>query len=232
MLIRPFPDYKELFCILGDHNFEYDEVLGRNEMHFDDLTINTELLCFAEQIHADGITYLNDESLANQEGTYPLVFPGADALVTDSKGIYIAIKYADCIPILIFDPVQKIIAGVHSGRTGTELNIAGKTIAGIRENYGSNSSDLIVVLGPSICGNHYEVSRDIFENFVASTDIDQTYPKLDLKRVVRHQLKSCDIDDENIHDYPICTFEDHRYYSYRRDNTLKRQISIIGMNNG
>jgi len=232
VLLIPFHNLEGIIAGFGNSSYEYDSILREKQVMYNAASIKLENLWFAEQVHGDGIAVLPFDLSANRTKESPNVFPDVDALVTDTPGLYLAVKYADCIPILIYDKKKKVIAGVHSGRKGTEQNIVGKTISRLNRIYLSEPSDLYVALGPSICGEHYEVSDDIFEKFVSNTEIEQRYPTLDLRKVVKHQLMVHGVSEKRVFDYPICTFEDHNYHSYRRDKTTKRQIAIMGMCNG
>ena len=164
MLFEPFPHYGDLICYFGDQNFEYDVVLSKNELFTEEVGINLHDLIFAEQIHADGIAIITDEMLQEKRET-PFIIPQVDALITDQKKVVLCVKYADCIPLLLYDPNKGVIASIHSGRTGTESNITGKTVRSIKEHFGSDPEHLQVAMGPSICAKHYQVPIDMFDEF-------------------------------------------------------------------
>jgi YfiH family protein len=83
--------------------------------------------------------------------------PGVDALTTSVQRLPLIVRVADCGPVYFYDPVKSIIGLAHSGRRGTEANIAARTIACLRETYDSRPEDLIVQLGPCIRPPDYEV---------------------------------------------------------------------------
>jgi len=232
MLLNPFQNYTEIVAGFGDSYYEYDKILREKQVSYVTGNISLANLWFAEQIHGDGIAALSTHFTATRAEEFLHIVPEVDALLMANPGQFLAVKYADCIPILIYDKANRAFAAVHSGRRGTEQNIAGKTICRMQEIYQSNPSDLYIALGPAICVDHYVVSDDIFEEFVASTGVEQRYPTLDLRKVVREQLKSHGISKNQLVDHPVCTYEDNNYYSYRRDKTNKRQIAFIGMGNG
>lgn len=231
MVLKPFPLTDEIICFFGDRTYEYDHVLGRDTLVVENRQIDLHRLCFAEQIHADRSARIPADLTSPHVKKKPNILPGVDALITDQSGFLLCVKYADCIPLMVFDPVQRVVAGIHSGRTGTESNITGKTIDRMSREFGSEPGDLQVAIGPSICADHYEVSEEIFNSFIENVHVDQEYPFLDLKRVVIKQLSDCGVTTPNIVIFPQCTYEDENFYSYRRDGTPKRQISIIGLNN-
>ncbi len=189
-------------------------------------------LFYAEQIHSDGIAVITDKELENNHEELPRIIPKADSLLTIKRGLFLCVKYADCIPVLLYDPRQQAIAGIHSGRCGTKKNITGKTVAALNTHFAADPADIEAALGPAISARHYPVSKEIFREFVSETGIEQSFPFLDLKKVIRSQLIRAGLKPEKIRDFPFCTYEDVNYFSYRRNNTLKRQIAIIGLLNG
>ncbi len=84
-----------------------------------------------------------------------------DGLITNIPGIILSTFHADCPPIYIIDPVKRAIGLVHSGWKGTKGKIGAKAIEKMHQEYGSNSSDLICAVGPSICGDCYEIGEDV-----------------------------------------------------------------------
>lgn len=232
MLLIPFSSMKNLLSCFGDREFEYDEVLSRQKMPVGKHSAEVRKLCFAEQIHSDGIAVVSEKNLLSSGSSSPVVFPGVDALITNRTDILLSVKFADCIPVLMYDPHKRIIAAIHSGRNGTEKNISGKAIEQMVSCFSTDPADIHVSLGPSICADHYPVSEEVFKRFTVKTEIKQRYPNLDLKKTVKKQILNQGVQERNISDFSICTFEDVNYYSYRRDGTTRRQISIIGMLNG
>jgi copper oxidase (laccase) domain-containing protein len=97
------------------------------------------------------------------------------------------------------------------------------------EKFGCKLENIKVELGPAICGNCYPVDQKTFDFFVSKTGIEQEFPNLDLKKVIFFRLQNIGISDSNITVFQICTKVDSRYFSYRRNNTTGRQISLIGM---
>lgn len=88
-----------------------------------------------------------------------------DGLVTNVPGIILGTFHADCPPVYFVDPVHKAIGLSHSGWKGTKGKIAQKTIEKMKENYGTDPGDLVCAIGPSICGECYEIGSDVAEQF-------------------------------------------------------------------
>ncbi len=89
-----------------------------------------------------------------------------DGLVTNVKNLPIVIFYADCVPVLLYDPVKKVIAAVHAGWRGTINNIAGKAVKVMSENFGTNPCDILAAIGPSIGPCCFETGEDVKKEFV------------------------------------------------------------------
>lgn len=93
-------------------------------------------------------------------------YDDVDGLVTNVPGIVLSTFYADCVPLYFVDPVKKAIGLSHSGWRGTVNKMGKVTVFKMMEEYGSNPSDIIAVIGPSICVDCYEVSMDVAEEFM------------------------------------------------------------------
>ena len=86
-----------------------------------------------------------------------------DALITDVPGIVLFTSHADCVPVYFYDPVKRVIALAHSGWRGTVNAICGEVIDLMKAEYGCSCADIRTAIGPSICGDCYEVSEDVAE---------------------------------------------------------------------
>jgi len=85
----------------------------------------------------------------------------ADIILTGNPDVSLFMRFADCVPILVHDPVIGVIGVSHAGWLGTVRDVAGATVGAMRERYGSNPSDIIACIGPSIGPDHYEVGDDV-----------------------------------------------------------------------
>ncbi|HWK27934.1 MAG TPA: peptidoglycan editing factor PgeF [Solirubrobacter sp.] len=106
---------------------------------------------WCEQVHGNGVAV----------ATEPATYPGADALVTDVCGLPLAIRHADCVPIVLYDPERHAVGVAHAGWRGTVARIASRTVAALRERYGSDPAALVCALGPSIAPDDYEVGPEV-----------------------------------------------------------------------
>ena len=169
-------------------------------------------------------------------------FNEVDGLATDKKEISLVLAYADCTPILIYDPVKKAIANLHSGWTGTVKKIAQKGVLKMQEEYGSNPADLIICFGPCIKEDHFEVEDDvkeIFENefnyLKRNEDIIKNGAQgkyfIDTTLINELMLEELGVKKENIYDSGICTVcNSDIIHSYRIDPKASgRNIALIAL---
>lgn len=172
---------------------------------------------YMNQSHGDVVAVVDGTSMHE---------PNADALVTTESGIALGVLVADCIPLLMWDEVEHVIAAVHVGRRGLLNGIAIKAVK-IMNSFGADHVQAI--LGPSICGRCYEVSREIFDEvgsrFPASRSLtEKGTASLDLPGALAHELSANGV---KITRSPICTAENSNFFSYRRDGITGRQAGLI-----
>ncbi|MDD5832328.1 MAG: peptidoglycan editing factor PgeF [Clostridiales bacterium] len=166
-----------------------------------------------------------------------------DGAVTDTPGLLLTVITADCVPVLLSDPVKRAVGAVHSGWRGTSEKITENAVKLMHERYGSDPADIIVYIGPHICKSCYEVGEDVRECFSGHFS-DQSLKRyfkperegkylLDLESAVRDTLESAGIKKENIRSSGMCTFESKELYSWRRDHLQNHSIlTVIGIQSG
>ncbi len=161
----------------------------------------------------------------------------ADALVTNLPGVVLTVLTADCVPLLIADPVHRAIGAVHAGWRGTQQEIVRKTIETMGHLYGTRPADLIVGIGPAIGGCCYEVGGEVVEYFTAYPEAivakDNGKYLLDTKQINALQLEALGVPTDQIEISPVCTACEHkRFFSYRADaGTAGRFMSCIMLEN-
>lgn len=183
------------------------------------LGYNYEDLVYMNQIHSANIIVVDENS--------PKLVDNCDSIITRSKNLPLMVMVADCIPILMFDDKQGIIAVIHAGRNSTFLEISKKTAEVFIEKFSSNPEDINVVFGASIQKCCYEVSEDlskIVENSFGKEFVENNY--IDLQGINKKQLN--DLGIKNIEISNICTkCGDKSYFSYRKDKKTGRFAGII-----
>ncbi len=157
-----------------------------------------------------------------------------DGIITQDKGLILAIVTADCVPVFFYDPVHGAIGLIHSGREGCAKEIAAKAVAKMHETYGSNSAHIICHLGPYISSRHHEVQEKDLSGFYdyftkeECQDIieakDNGRYNIDMGAAITASLLRAGLEPANIHDNHICTFENKELYSWRRDHNRDARI--------
>lgn len=128
------------------------------------LSIRCEDMVLTRQTHTTNVRIVTDEDRGKgilRERDYTDV----DGLVTNVPGICLVTSYADCVPLYFVDPVKKVIGLSHSGWRGTVGKIGKKTVEVMHEQYGCDPGDILAAVGPSVCMECYEVSRDVIIKF-------------------------------------------------------------------
>ena len=161
-----------------------------------------------------------------------------DGLITNVPGIILGTFHADCPPIYIVDPVNKAIGLVHSGWKGTKGEIGARAIEKMHEEYGTNAKDCICAIGPSICGDCYEIGEDVACEFSNAYSEDELldngilvpYPngkyRLFLWNAIKLTLIKAGVLEENVITTDICTkcnpnlLFSHRVHHEKRGNLV------------
>jgi YfiH family protein len=160
-----------------------------------------------------------------------------DALMTSRAGEWVAVKTADCIPLLLADPARRVAAAVHAGWRGVVGNIAGAAVQALRASYGCDPQDLRAALGPSIRRCCFEVGPEVAERFKAvfpeRTDLDGRC-HVDLAEGVRRQLLQAGLEERRIATEAPCTrCGGEEFHSWRRDRRSgARMYSAIRLRQG
>lgn len=128
------------------------------------LDVDASRFVFSRQTHTTNVQIVREED-AGKGYVRPFDYDDVDGLVTNVPGITLVTFYADCVPLYIVDPVQKVIGLSHSGWRGTVGKIGLRTVEVMRQEYGCKPEDLYAAVGPSICQDCYEVSEDVVEQF-------------------------------------------------------------------
>ena len=119
----------------------------------------------SDQTHTTNVRPVGKEDLGKGI-TRPRDYKDVDGMVTDQPGVLLATFYADCVPLYFVDPVHKAIGLSHSGWRGTVGRMGQATVEAMERSFGSQPKDLLCAIGPSICQDCYEVSRDVAEAFI------------------------------------------------------------------
>jgi YfiH family protein len=155
-----------------------------------------------------------------------------DAMISDTSGLVIGIRTADCVPVLLADVRLRTIAAIHAGWRGTAAQIVPSAIRQMSQVFGTRPEDLVAAVGPCIGRCCYEVGPEVARQFaVWNPEMERAVSpvRLDLPDVNARQLRDSGVSDVFVADE--CTFcLPQRYHSYRRDkDAAGRLLSFVGV---
>lgn len=165
-----------------------------------------------------------------------------DALMTDVASVLLAVKTADCVPVLLADKRTGASAAIHAGWRGTLAQIVQSTLQRMSERYGTRAGDVRAAIGPSAGACCYEVGAEVIEAFRREfKDADELltptkregHARIDLPRANRNQLTAAGVEPARIHVAPLCTMcRNELFFSYRCEKHARgcvgRSLSVIG----
>ena len=176
-------------------------------------------LATLHQVHSDTVVSAGGRSGCLGDG---------DALVENTPGMLIAVKTADCIPLLVADPVHRAVAAVHAGWRGSAKNISARAVTAMEAKFGTRPADLHVAIGPGIGKCCYEVGSEVAVEFGLCESTQPVH--LDLGEINRRQLAACGVDPGHIYMSGLCTMCGRDFHSFRRDKQhAGRMLSIVGI---
>ena len=202
------------------------------------LDITDDRLIMPHQVHETVIATIDESFLGLSPAERQEKLEGVDALMTNLPGVCIGVSTADCIPVLLYDPIHQAVAAIHAGWRGTVKRIVEKTVHQMTLTYGSQPSDLMAQIAPGIHLDSFEVGDEVYEAFASAGFtmdlISKRYPSdnnfftfhsslipskwhIDLPECNRLQLLSSGVSAANIAVSPICTYDHHDlFFSARR----------------
>lgn len=196
---------------------KYNHAINSYKLLCDSIECDYRNLVKTNQEHTDCVKKVNKKIKDGEPDFNLKEYYSTDGLMTDKKDLILSTTNADCILLLFFDPVKKVIANTHSGWKGTLQRISVKTVEKMVEEYNCNPSDIICCICPSIRKCHFEVEKevkDLFENEFKDLDnlkhiIEEKVPndKWNIDTVLINQmiLEKMGLKKENIIDSGICS---------------------------
>jgi polyphenol oxidase len=242
----PFQSLNVSFGV-GDNDqtvLENRKIISRcfngNDLVFLDQVHGTRIIAYSNEHHFYKVLDTKDcfideysETLSDQTDIYGIESEHrfeADAIVTDIPGKLLVIQVADCQSVLIYDPVQKVAANVHSGWRGSINNIIGCTLKVMENSFGCRTRDIVAGIGPSLgpcCAEFVNYKNEIPEPFWKYKN-DNNY--FDFWSISRDQLCEAGVLLENVDLSQMCTKCDlERFFSYRGEGTTGRFAALIGI---
>jgi YfiH family protein len=197
------------------------KVWKNRELFFGSLGVQVNELAVPGQIHGAVV------SRVDRAGEYP----ERDGLVTSSKGIALVISIADCVPVLLYDPVVPAVGALHAGWRGSSQGITARGVELMMEEFGSEPGRLLAYIGPAASSCCYRVGEDVasrFPDFCVSKRGEEVF--VDLKEANLVQLLGKGVLRRNVEVSPLCTITEDSLHSYRRDGERSgRMMAVISL---
>ncbi len=195
------------------------------------------------QVHGTKTVIIDDDFLSKNPLEQVLALDGVDALSTQLSDVFVCVKTADCIPVLLWDDATHVVSAVHAGWKGTQKRIVEANIDVLQTTYGTQPSNLHAIIGPGIGPESFEVGDEVYDLFAQAgfpmERLAKKYPimhpnnphgslplggggegfrwHIDLWECNRHQLIECGIPDKHIRLSGICTYQQcEDFFSARR----------------
>jgi YfiH family protein len=194
--------------------------------------IELERSVWCRQIHADGVAVVGDADAGRGSTGEGSIVEDADALVTRTPGLSLCVTLADCVPVVIFDPERVVLGVAHAGWGGTVSRIASRTVAVMRDRFGSEPRSVVAAIGPSIGPAAYEVGPDVVERCERTfaerapellSSLGEGRARFDLWSANRIDLEGAGVSAARIEVASVST-EEHLddLYSYRAEGVTGR----------
>ena len=188
------------------------------------LDVNPLTFYSTYQTHSKNIEVIENHN-QGQEYEFGRYFPDTDGLITDKENIGTITRFADCTPIILFDPQKNAFANIHSGWKGTLQRIGANGVNILIEKFNSNPKDIVVVIGPTIGRCDFEVHDDVAdqfkEEFAYMNNVifkkDDIKSLIDLQTINKNILLENGLLIENIEVIDLSTVASDFLHSYRRD---------------
>ena len=218
-------DSMNLAYHMGDNA---DTVKKNYQLISEAVGFDSEKIIMTDQIHENYHHTVYD-------GTQP---EWVDGLITEVPGYTLSSYYADCVPLLFLDPVEKVIANAHAGWRGTSFDMAGKTLQELYYEFGCEYKNILVGIGPAISGKHYEVGVDVVDQLLEylpmaadhMTQVSDEKWTVDLVAINYHSMLAMGIPAENIEVADLCTYEHPElFFSHRRQGRERGNMAAMIM---
>ena len=211
---------------LGDHE---SAVRANEELIFD--SINQPIESAADSLLEHATRAINVESpKASRNGFEEF----ADILITNKMDVTLLMRYADCLPLLFYDPNKHAIALAHAGWKGTVGQVAARAVEAMQKNFGTHPRDLITAIGPGICVAHYQVGENVINDVNAAFGVHANNMLIengggvhfDLAAANRFVLQRAGV--KKIEDSGLCTFEHPSdWFSHRGEKGQTGRFAVL-----
>ena len=191
--------------------------------------MGTGEMTYLHQVHGRQIALLGRDrkTKSNPTAARPLT---VDAVVTDRSQNYLVVQVADCQPVLMVDPIRRVVANVHSGWRGSIENIIGRTVGAMQQHFGCRPEAILAGIGPSLgpcCAEFINWQTEIPRQFWGYKDAGDHF---DFWAISSGQLMTAGVSERNIESSRMCTrCRTQDFFSYRAEKTTGRFAAVIGL---
>ncbi|MEV8070495.1 peptidoglycan editing factor PgeF [Streptomyces sp. NPDC085995] len=197
-------------------------VRANRELAAKSLGLDPARVVWMNQVHGDDVAVVDGPWTADPA-------PPVDGLVTAVRGLALAVLTADCVPVLLADPVAGVVAAAHAGRPGMVKGVVPAAVEAMRS-LGAEPARIVARTGPAVCGRCYEVPEAMRAEVAAvepaaHAETSWGTPALDVGAGVHAQLERLGVHDRERS--PVCTRESADHFSYRRDRTTGRLAGYV-----
>jgi YfiH family protein len=196
--------------------------------------VSPESLVRVRQLHGNAVHLATNADLARGAHPNATEAPVADAIITNTPWLALTTLHADCLAMLLVDPVNRAIAAVHAGWRSTVLDIAGETIRSMTAAFGSEPSRVLAYVGPSIGVDRYQVGDEVVDAWAQlspSSNAVHDRPNgtyFDLKLANAELLYRAGVSASNVEISPVCTATDgDHWFSHRGQGHLTGRFAAI-----
>ena len=210
----------------------------------DDVTANRKLFCEAvgveadkvvalQQVHGDRVVVVDEGQCGQGAFAWDGALVGTDAVVTAAKGVPLLLLVADCVPVLLFDPVHRVLALAHAGWKGTVAGIAASSLEVMKERFGTKAEECLAALGPSIGQCCYPVGENVLQCLPADLPAgllrrEKEEQRLDLRGFNAWLLSQAGIPPQQIADAGVCTCcQKDLLFSHRGDGGQSGRLGLL-----
>lgn len=189
----------------------------------------------ATQVHGTTVAYADGK--AGEPYLIGKHFKDTDGLITDKPNVALLIKFADCTPVVLYEPVKKVQAVVHSGWRGTVEKISHEAIHIMTKDFGAKKENILAYVGPSVDQANYEVGSEVYETFSKHSDRDVYFRSagekflLDMARANYQLLLEAGIAAQNIDVTTESTYTSPSLHSARQEGKDYGLNAIVTMMN-
>lgn len=199
------------------------EAIRKNrEKYFKRLVIDPKRVVAGGVVHGKAVERVGEK----EAGKYLL---NTDALITNAPGLFLTVTAADCLPVYFYDGKTKSLGIAHAGWRGLTKGILENLVFEFSRSFGSKADDLMVIIGPHIKSCHYEVGEEVAAKF-SRQNIERRDNRFYAKLSNEAESRLRALGVKHISVSPLCTYDDQRFYSARRDKSepLKGMAAYIG----